>query len=433
MPSAMDTTQCGRPADALGSRASGICGNPRTGGIFAKGKLCKPRRGQVQTSLGMATNNKTGLIQGAAWRIRLIARNALVMSDVLIARHLDRAPHYAPILLFFMTYRCNLRCRMCGVCEQEQPREAVSELSLDECRDVIRAAARLKTSLMLISGGEALLRQDVVFETIRIAREHGIATHLCTNGLLLTPGVVAQLRASGVETISVSVESPERDIHDSLRGTGAHDAAVNGIRLLRTAAPEIRVGINCTITAKNFRNLEAMVPFAESLNVHQLKFAPVHTNLLHRKKDYDGFDDVFFSEDQIAQLEAEIAQLGRAVRHTDLITTSPWYLSKITSLAREAPRFRCYAGFAACTVNPDGTVTPCSDMDGSLSVRKMPLDEIWRSREYHAMRRRVACCSCHCWDALYAEISLRFDLRSLVRDVRRTWKELAFYFGNSRR
>ena len=379
--------------------------------------------------LGMATNNKRGLLQGTAWRLRLIARNALVVSDVLIARRFNRASHYAPILLFFITYRCNLRCTMCGVCEQEQPKEVAPELSLDECRDIIRAAAKLKTSLMLISGGEALLRQDVVFDTIRFAREHGITTHLCTNGLLLTPDVVAQLQASGVETISVSVESPEREIHDSLRGTGAYDAAVNGIRLLRSTAPEIRVGINCTITAKNFRDLAAMVPFAESLDVHQLKFAPIHTNLLHRKKDYNRFDDLFFTEDQIAQLNVEIARLSRAVRHTTLITTSPWFLSKITSLAQEAPRFRCYAGFAACTVNPDGTVTPCSDMDGSLSVRKMPLDEIWRSREYHAMRQRVTCCTCHCWDSLYAEISLRFRLRSLVKNAWRTWREFAFYFG----
>jgi MoaA/NifB/PqqE/SkfB family radical SAM enzyme len=245
--------------------------------------------------------------------------------------------------------------------------------------------------------------------------------------------VVVQLRECGVETISVSVESPDRKIHDSLRGDGSHDAAVNGIHLLRSMAPEIRVGINCTITAKNFRNLDAMVPFAESLDVHQLKFAPVHTNLLHRKKDYDGFEDVFFTEGQIAQLNVEIARLGGALRRTTLITTSPWFLSKITSLARETPPFRCYAGFAACTVNPDGTVTPCSDMDGSLSVRTMSLDEIWRSREYHAMRSRVACCSCHCWDALYAEISLRFNLVSLVRNAGRTWREFSFYFGRGGR
>ncbi len=378
----------------------------------------------------MATNDKTGVLKRTAWRLRLIARNALVMSDVLIARHFNRAPHYAPILLLFVTYRCNLRCRMCGVCDQEQPKEVAAELTLDECRDIIRAAARLKTSLMLISGGEALLRQEVVLETIRLAREHGITTHLCTNGLLLTPQVLAQLRVAGAETISVSVESPDREIHDALRGKGSYDAAVNAIRLLRSTAPEIRVGINCTITAKNFLNLDAMVPFAESLKVHQLKFAPVHTNLLHRKKDYNSFDDVFFSEDQISGLNAEIAKLCTAVRRTTLITTSPWFLSKITSLAQGAPRFRCYAGFAACTVNPNGTLTPCSDMDGSLSVRKAPMDEIWRSPEYHIQRQRVVGCTCHCWDALYAEISLRFNLRSLLRNARQTWREFLFYFGS---
>ena len=72
-------------------------------------------------------------------------------------------------------------------------------------------------------------------------------------------------------------------------------------------------------------------------------------------------------------------------------------------------------------------------MDGALSVRRMPLDEIWRSPGYHAMRRRVSCCTCHCWDALYAEISLRFSPAALVRNARQTWRELAFYFGSGRR
>ena len=377
----------------------------------------------------MAVNTESGLLRATGGWLRLMARNALVMSDVLVARRLHFAPHYVPILLFFMTYRCNLRCRMCGVCEQDRPNEVAPELSLDECKDIMRAAARLKTSLMLISGGEALLRQDVLFDTIRFAYEHGIATHLCTNGVLLTSDAVEQLRASRVQTISVSVESPQRETHDFLRGAGAYEAAVSAIRLLRTAAPEIRVGINCTITGKNFRDLAAMVPFAESLNVHQLKFAPIHTNLLHRKKNFDRFNDLFFKEEEIPQLKTEIERLIKAVRGTRLMTTSPWFLSKIAASGQGAPRFRCYAGYAACTLSPDGMVTPCSDMEGSLSVRKMRLDEIWRSQAYHAMRTRVAHCTCHCWDTLYAEMSLRLRLRSLPRDAWRTCKELGFYFG----
>lgn len=354
------------------------------------------------------------------------------MSDVLVARYLERPPHYVPILLFFITHRCNLRCKMCGVCDQNPRREEAPELGLKECEEIIAGAARLKTSLMLISGGEALLRKDLVLHTIRVGRANGIAAHLCTNGLLLTPDAVAELREAGLETVSVSVESPQRDVHDSLRGSGTYDAAIGGIRLLRETAPEIRVGINCTITASNFRNLDAMVPFAESLGAHQIKFAPVHTNLLHRKKDYGALQDLFFSEEQLPQLEEEIAKLRKAMQKTRLLTSSSLFLSKISSLALETPRFHCYAGFAACTVNPDGSVTPCCDMDGALSIRDMPLDEIWRSPQYQAMRRQVCRCTSHCWDALYAEISLRFRLRSMVNDLRRSWKEIGFYFGKGR-
>lgn len=86
----------------------------------------------------------------------------LCMASVVLGRHLGRPPRCLPVLLLFLTDRCNLRCRMCGVCERDQGESYKNELSCDEWRAVIAAAAdHLGTFMMSISGGEAMIRQDL--------------------------------------------------------------------------------------------------------------------------------------------------------------------------------------------------------------------------------------------------------------------------------
>jgi MoaA/NifB/PqqE/SkfB family radical SAM enzyme len=317
---------------------------------------------------------------------------------------------------------------MCGVCELNAPVDDSPELSLEECKSVVRSAVKLGTTLLVISGGEALLRPGVLFETIRYARDNGIAVHLCTNGVLLSPETVKRLASSGVNTVSVSIESPVREIHDGLRGVGTFDSAVRGIGLLRKFAPTIQVGISAVITAKNFRGMSGMVAFAESLDVHQLKFAPIHTNLLHRRKHFESYSDLIFRTEDLEELDSEVKKLMAVTAHSKLCTSSPMFLSKVTNLYRNPPSFPCYAGYAVCVVNPKGRVAPCSDLDGVQSMRDMPLEEIWRSKEFQALREKVRHCQSACWDTLNAEVSIRLRPRSIVADIGQTWKDIAFYF-----
>jgi MoaA/NifB/PqqE/SkfB family radical SAM enzyme len=322
---------------------------------------------------------------------------------------------------------------MCGVCELNAPVDDSPELSLDECKAIVRSAVKLGTTLLVISGGEALLRPEVLFETIRYAREHGIAVHLCTNGAFLNPETVKRLADSGVNTVSVSIESPDREIHDSLRGIGTFDSAVRGIRLLCELTPSIQVGIGVVITAKNFRGMSGMVAFAESLGVQQLKFAPIHTNLLHRRKHFDTYGELIFRTEDLEELEEEVKKLMDVTAHSKLCTSSPMFLSKVTNLYRNPPSFPCYAGYAVCVIGPKGMVAPCSDLEGVQSIRDTPLEEIWRSREFQALRDKVRHCQSACWDTLNAEVSIRLRPRSIVADIGQTWKDIAFYFKEDNR
>jgi len=356
-----------------------------------------------------------------------------VLLNVLASRLLGRAPKYLPTLVLFVTNRCNLRCAMCGVWEHGRrvgydangKREV---LSAAEWAGVLRSARKLRTSLVTLCGGEPLMRRDI-FEIIRSAREEGISVHLCSNAALLNAEDVDKLRRSGLSSISLSLESTEREISDALRGPGCHDSVLEAIRMFRERAPGIQIGINATITAMNFRDIWRMVPFAEELGVQQIKFGPIHTNLLHKDKRWSEVEGLLFKPEHLPELKREIRKLRKAISHSRLRTTSRAFLKGIPALYEASRRdFRCFAGYAICAVDPYGMVSPCCDMDSTECVRNRPLDEVWRSEAFHALRRKVHRCTSRCWDTTNTELSLRLRVRSLLGSTLRTWRDMKFYF-----
>jgi MoaA/NifB/PqqE/SkfB family radical SAM enzyme len=256
-----------------------------------------------------------------------------------------------------------------------------------------------------------------------------MSVHICTNGVLIDRERALLLRDSGVSTVSISLESPDQETHDYLRGANTFPAVVDAIKLLRDNAPKIRIGINYLITRRNYRNMTEMVAFAESLGVHQLKFAPIHTNLLHRHKAKDEYDDLLFREEDLADLEKEVNRARKACAASSLTTTSDAFFSGIVQLYRKPKRFRCYAGYAVCAISASGDVSPCCDKDSGFNVREHTLDAIWRDPEFHKLRKQVYRCTADCWDTTNTELSLRLRPMALVGDFSRNWHDLRYYFG----
>ncbi len=357
-------------------------------------------------------------------------RNAVSVGDVLLSRYMGKQPRYLPVVLMFLTNRCNLRCRMCGLYDAaEETRRAESELSTDDWKGVIDSAVRLHAAMVSMSGGEPLVRRDF-FELIAYARARNLAVHICTNGTMMNEERARALGEAGVNAVSVSLDSPDPDEHDALRGAGNHDKAVKAVRLLRAHAPDAQVGINYLMTAQNFRNMTRMPAFAESVGAQQLKLAPIHTNLLHSAKPEEDFGPLLFTSEQIDELEAEIERLIPVLKKSPLLTTSAAFLRGIPGFYRAPKRFRCFAGYGVCAVDPQGNVAPCCDMRGPFSVREKPLHEIWRSPEFREMRRGVRSCEKPCWDTTNTELSLRLRPGALAAEALRTWRDLGFYYGD---
>jgi len=359
-----------------------------------------------------------------------VLRGVSSAADTWVSRRLDRPPRSLLVLHLMVTDKCNLRCPMCGACNYEPGDHNM--LATEEWKEVIRSAANLRTAIISITGGEVLLREDV-FELVGCARNHGIAVHLNTNGTLLNEENVDKLRGNPPDTLSVSLEGVDPSVHDRIRGSGTFERTVTGIRRVRERAPTVSVSVNFLITRTNFRSMADMVPFAEDLGVQQIKFMPIHSNLLHRDKPLEEYWEFVFRREDLDELAAEVDRLQAALSASGLQTSSKYFFRGIRRLYEEPPgRFYCYAGYATCTVDPRGFVAPCFDKQGTLSVRERPLEAIWRSPEFQKLRHQVRTCREACWDTTNTEISLRFDLRTMIGDIRQIIRDVRFYLGDAR-
>jgi MoaA/NifB/PqqE/SkfB family radical SAM enzyme len=355
------------------------------------------------------------------------ARRVRVLGDVWLARHRGRAPRYLPFVLPFLTWRCNLRCQACGV--HEYLGETVQrELGTAEWKGMIDAAAQLGTLIFSFSGGEPLLRPDAL-ELFAHARQRGIAVHVCTNATLIDASMARALAQAGVDTISSSLEGAEAGTHDPLRGAGSFDATVAGLQALRGHAPGIGVGVNTLVTTRNLRELERTVAFAASLGVGQIKFSPIHANLLHKDRPLREYRQLFFGSGQLEELAQRLAGARAAALGRGMQTNSARFVAGAADLYGQPRRFTCYAGYAVVAIDPTGRILPCCDFSDGPSLRDRSLLEIWRSPEFHAQRARVERCDRACWDTTNTEMSLRLSLRTLLSDPTNTWRDLRFYFA----
>lgn len=374
----------------------------------------------------MAVSNSNHIVE-RTWRP---IRNVMAFGDVWLSRHLNRAPRTLPILVIMITDKCNLKCTMCGACDYSPGDHNM--LSLDDWKAVIDSAAQLKTQILSITGGEAMLRKDL-FDLIRYTRGKGIRVHLNTNATILREKQAELLRDTGVETVSISIESHEEDIHDLIRGRGMFQRTLEGVRRLRRIAPDVRIGLNCVINKHNVNGLHGMVPFAAREGLDQVKFAPIHSNLQHKDKDVSEYEDMIFQETDLDALEGELQKIQDELKKTELVSTSKQFFDGITNLYKPpASNFYCYAGWAITVIDAQGNVAACFDKDGAMNVRKTPLHEIWKSKTFQEHRQQVVNCDKACWDTTNAELSLRLSVKHLVEEPLSLVRSVRYYIAQRR-
>ncbi len=178
-----------------------------------------------------------------------------------------RASARRPVVVWNITRRCNLKCLHCY--SNSDARHYPGELTLAECREVIRDLASFHVPAVLLSGGEPTIHPHF-FDIAETAAQAGLKLTLSTNGTLLTRESVRRLKQLGLAYIGISLDGIG-PIHDHFRGQdGAFDRAVRAFRLCREEGQ--KVGLRLTLTRHNARELDAIFDFIEREDIPRVCF-----------------------------------------------------------------------------------------------------------------------------------------------------------------
>jgi len=180
-------------------------------------------------------------------------------------RLLQFAQEKHPVIVWNITKRCNLRCIHCY--SNSLDRDYPHELSTKEALSVIDDLADFEVPVIIFSGGEPLLREDI-FDLALYAREKGIRPTLSSNGILIDRKMARKIREAHFAYVGISIDGIG-EINDRLRGVhGAYQNALAGLRNLREEG--VNRGIRLTLSRRTLSELPAIFDLAEAEEIPRI-------------------------------------------------------------------------------------------------------------------------------------------------------------------
>ena len=197
--------------------------------------------------------------------------NMLVNDHWPPSRQDDQGRHIrprGPVVIWNLIRRCNLLCKHCYAISGNV--DFPGELTYEQVCAVMDDLKSYGVPALILSGGEPLLRPDI-YDIARRAKKLGFYTTLSTNGVLITPAVVQELKDIGFDYIGISLDGIGA-VHDAFRGQkGAFDASLNALRLCRDAG--LPVGVRFTMTRDNAHQLEDIIRLVREEDIPRFYFS----------------------------------------------------------------------------------------------------------------------------------------------------------------
>ena len=283
-----------------------------------------------------------------------------------------------PLLVSWnVTGLCNLACSHCYLDAARRRRGSRDELDTATALGIVSQIAALAPGAMLVfSGGEPLLRRDLVM-LVKQAAGCGLAPVIGTNGTLLNERRAAELRDAGAAGIGISLDSAAPAFHDRLRGVpGAWRASLLGAVAARRAG--VALLLQTTLFEENRGDLAALADLAESLGAMALNF--FFLVCTGRGATQTDLAPAVYDETLARILELQRSRPQLLIR----ARCAPYQRRLLGLRAGEtadgygAWSGACLAGRGYFRITPQGRVTPCPyipEVIGDLG--KTALREIW--------------------------------------------------------
>lgn len=307
------------------------------------------------------------------------------------------------------TRNCNLSCVHCRASATYGP--YTGELDTAAAFTLLDQIAGTGRPIVILTGGEPLLREDI-FDITRYGTKLGLKMVMAPNGTLLTESVAREMKESGIQRISISIDGATEEQHDRFRGVpGAFKGAMDGIHAAKSAGIEFQV--NTTITRLNRDQIPEILALAETIGavaLHIFLLVPTGrgkyiTDQAISAQEYESTLNWFYERKQQTALQLKA-------------TCAPHYYRILRQRAREEGRpvtFQthgldavsrgCLGGSGFCFVSHRGIVQPCGFLDLDCGdVTKTSFADIWRNSDIFRQLRDADNLTGKCGECQYRKV-----------------------------
>lgn len=293
-----------------------------------------------------------------------------------------------------LTGSCNLHCKHCRASAAQ--RRDPEELTTMEVKGVIDDIASFSSPIIILTGGEPLLREDV-YEIARHATDRGLRVVLGTNGTLINDEVAGRLVDAGVKRVSISIDCAYAEEHDEFRGVaGAYEEALRGIEACKKAGLEFQV--NTTVTRRNLQELGKIHSKTKELGA-----AAHHIFLLVPTGRGKAIEDEEIPPEDYERVLNWMYDVRNEGLHMKA-TCAPHFVRVAHQRAKEAGEDRaskhgmdarmggCMGGTGFAFISRRGEVNPCGYLPLKAgNIRGKSFREIWESAKlFLDLRNRAA-------------------------------------------
>jgi heme b synthase len=288
-----------------------------------------------------------------------------------------------------VTRSCNLNCRHCRAAARHGPYEG--ELTTDECEKLLANIASFAKPIMILTGGEPMLRPDI-YHIATYGTKLGLRMVMAPCGMLLTKESCARLMDAGIQRISLSIDGATSASHDAFRRVeGAFDGVMKGIEAARAAGLEFQ--INTTVTRLNVDELPAIFDLVVRLGA--VSFHPFLLVPTGRGKELEEYE---LPPDEYERVLNWIYEHRSSSSMTLKPTCAPHYYRILRQRERDAGRAvkpethgldamskGCLGGQGFAFISHVGRVQMCGFLDlpaGNIKENGLDFKKVWEESAF---------------------------------------------------
>lgn len=272
--------------------------------------------------------------------------------------------------LFELTLHCNMKCIHCGSAAGNQ---RVEELSTQQWMNVCDQLTQLDCKQITLMGGEPLLRSDW-YSIARHVRNHNINLTIMSNGFLINPNVIHQLRTLEPYVIAISLDGATPKTHDAIRGMpGSFERCIHSLKLLREANLPTTV-----VTTVHKRNLQDLKKMREFLLNKQIAWQ------IQMGTPFGRFPKTLtLSPEEFYAVAMFIAATRKQYSIKELPVTGAHcmgYRSSVLPNVMMGPWKGCYAGMNVLGIQSDGGIKGCLTLPDEFiegNVKDVNVVDLW--------------------------------------------------------